>query len=90
LFAHAGKNLTAGSLKSNAGGADTEGACSGILGYTEKAVVSTDFRDEECTSVFDAKAGIQLAGTFMKEVSWYDDEWDYSCKVLDPVNVIVG
>jgi glyceraldehyde 3-phosphate dehydrogenase len=68
----------------------SEGAMSGVLGYTEEAVVSTDFRDEECTSVFDAKAGIQLDGTFVKVVSWYDNEWGYSCKVLDLVKVIVG
>jgi glyceraldehyde 3-phosphate dehydrogenase len=66
------------------------GAMKGILGYTEDAVVSTDFRDEVCTSVFDAKAGIQLDGTFVKVVSWYDNEWGYSCKVLDLVKVIAG
>jgi len=65
-----------------------EGDLKGILGYTEESVVSTDFRDETCTSVFDAKAGIQLDGTFVKVVSWYDNEWGYSCKVLDPINVI--
>jgi glyceraldehyde 3-phosphate dehydrogenase len=68
----------------------SEGTMKGILGYTEESVVSTDFRDEECTSVFDAKAGIQLDGTFMKVVSWYDNEWGYSCKVLDLIKVIVG
>ncbi len=65
-----------------------EGPLKGILGYTEEDVVSTDFRDEVCTSVFDAKAGIQLDGTFVKVVSWYDNEWGYSCKVLDLVKVI--
>lgn len=64
------------------------GALKGILGYTEEDVVSTDFRDEECTSVFDAKAGIQLDKTFVKVVSWYDNEWGYSCKVLDLAKVI--
>ena len=63
--------------------AASEGPLKGILGYTEDAVVATDFRDEVCTSVFDAKAGIQLDGTFVKVVSWYDNEWGYSCKVLD-------
>ncbi len=63
--------------------AASEGPLKGILGYTEDMVVATDFRDEECTSVFDAKAGIQLDGTFVKVVSWYDNEWGYSCKVLD-------
>jgi len=66
----------------------SEGAMKGVLGYTDESVVSTDFRDEECTSVFDAKAGIQLDGTFVKVVSWYDNEWGYSCKVLDLIKVI--
>ncbi len=66
----------------------SEGELKGILGYTEEAVVSTDFRGEACTSVFDAKAGIQLDGTFVKVVSWYDNEWGYSNKVLDLVKVI--
>jgi glyceraldehyde 3-phosphate dehydrogenase len=70
--------------------AESEGALKGILGYTEESVVSTDFRGEECTSVFDAKAGIQLDGTFVKVVSWYDNEWGYSCKVLDLIKVIVA
>ncbi len=68
----------------------SEGAMKGILGYTEDLVVSTDFRDEECTSFFDAGAGIQLDDKFVKVVSWYDNEWGYSCKVLDLINVIVG
>ncbi len=66
----------------------SEGALKGILGYTEEAVVSTDFVGEVCTSVFDAKAGIQLDGSFVKLVSWYDNEWGYSNKVLDLVKVI--
>jgi len=68
----------------------SEGPMAGILGYTDEAVVSTDFRNEECTSVFDSKAGIQLDGTFAKVVSWYDNEWGYSCKVLDLVKVITA
>ena len=68
----------------------SEGSLKGILGYTEDMVVATDFRDEECTSVFDAKAGIQLDDKFVKVVSWYDNEWGYSCKVLDLIKVIVG
>ncbi len=68
--------------------AASEGPLKGILGYTEEAVVSTDFRNETCTSVFDAKAGIQLDGTFVKVVSWYDNEWGYSCKVLDLAAII--
>ena len=63
----------------------SEGSMKGILGYTEDKVVSTDFRGEARTSVFDAGAGIQLDSTFVKVVSWYDNEWGYSCKVLDLV-----
>lgn len=55
----------------------------GIIGYTEDDVVSSDFIGESCTSVFDAKAGIQLTPTFVKLVAWYDNEWGYSCKVVD-------
>ena len=54
-----------------------------IVGYTEEPVVSTDFIGEVCTSVFDASAGIMLNPNFVKLVSWYDNEWGYSCKVLD-------
>jgi len=57
----------------------------GVLGYTEEAVVSNDFLGEERTSVFDAEAGIMLNETFVKVVSWYDNEWGYSCKVVDLV-----
>lgn len=62
-----------------------EGELKGVLGYTEDAVVSTDFLGEVCTSVFDAKAGIALTDTFVKVVSWYDNEIGYSNKVLDLV-----
>ncbi|MCL1964393.1 MAG: type I glyceraldehyde-3-phosphate dehydrogenase [Firmicutes bacterium] len=55
----------------------------GIIGYTEDAVVSSDFIGEVCTSVFDATAGIQLTEKFVKLVAWYDNEWGYSCKVVD-------
>lgn len=61
----------------------SEGPLKGILGYTEDKVVATDFRGEVCTSVFDSGAGIQLDKTFVKVVSWYDNEWGYSNKVLD-------
>jgi len=64
------------------------GPLKGILGYTEDDVVSTDFRHEVRTSVFDAKAGIQLDKTFVKIVAWYDNEWGYSNKVLDLIKVI--
>ena len=65
-----------------------EGELKGILGYTDEAVVSTDFRDDARTSIFDAKAGIQLDGTFVKVCSWYDNEWGYSNKVLEMARVI--
>lgn len=54
-----------------------------ILGYTEEPLVSTDLRGEACTSVFDAKAGIQLDPTFVKLIAWYDNEWGYSSKLID-------
>ncbi|MFC2126306.1 type I glyceraldehyde-3-phosphate dehydrogenase, partial [Bacteroidota bacterium] len=63
--------------------AASEGSMKGVLGYTEDAVVSTDFIGESRTSVFDAGAGIQLSDTFVKVVSWYDNEWGYSVKVVD-------
>ncbi len=64
------------------------GPMAGILGYTEDAVVSTDFLGETCTSVFDASAGIALTDTFVKVVSWYDNEWGYSSKCLDLIRHI--
>jgi glyceraldehyde 3-phosphate dehydrogenase len=66
----------------------SQGAMKGVLGYTEDKVVSTDFRGESCTSVFDADAGMALDGTFVKVVSWYDNEWGYSSKVLEMVRVV--
>ena len=68
--------------------AASEGAMKGVLGYTEDKVVATDFRGEPCTSVFDAEAGIALDKTFVKVVSWYDNEWGYSSKVLEMVRVV--
>ena len=61
----------------------SEGELKGILGYTEDAVVSSDFLGDTRTSIFDAKAGIALTDTFVKVVSWYDNEIGYSNKVLD-------
>ena len=61
----------------------SEGELKGILGYTEDAVVSTDFTSDPRTSIFDAKAGIALNGNFVKVISWYDNEWGYSNKVVD-------
>jgi glyceraldehyde 3-phosphate dehydrogenase len=63
----------------------SEGSMKGVLGYTEEMVVATDFRGETCTSIFDAGAGIALDGTFVKVISWYDNEWGYSSKVCDLV-----
>ena len=70
--------------------AASEGPMKGVLGYTTDKVVATDFRGESCTSVFDAEAGIALDKTFVKVVSWYDNEWGYSCKVLEMARVMVG
>jgi glyceraldehyde 3-phosphate dehydrogenase len=66
----------------------SEGELKGILGYTEDDVVSTDFRNDPRTSIFDAKAGISLDANFVKLISWYDNEWGYSNKVLEMVRVI--
>ncbi len=63
--------------------AASEGELKGILGYTEDAVVSSDFLGDARTSIFDAKAGISLNGNFVKLVSWYDNEWGYSNKVVE-------
>ena len=68
--------------------AAAEGSMKGVLGYTDEKVVATDFRGESCTSTFDADAGIALDSTFVKVVAWYDNEWGYSCKVLDMVRVM--
>ena len=68
--------------------AQSQGALKGVLGYTEDKVVASDFRGEPCTSVFDADAGIALDSTFVKVVSWYDNEWGYSNKCLEMVRVI--
>jgi len=68
--------------------AQSQGALKGVLGYTEDKVVATDFRGDARTSIFDADAGIALDGTFVKVVSWYDNEWGYSNKTLEMVRVI--
>jgi glyceraldehyde 3-phosphate dehydrogenase len=70
--------------------AQSEGAMKGVLGYTEDKVVATDFRGDTRTSIFDADASIALDGTFVKLVSWYDNEWGYSNKCLDMVRVVGG
>ncbi|SFS36851.1 type I glyceraldehyde-3-phosphate dehydrogenase [Sphingobacterium wenxiniae] len=61
----------------------SEGELKGILGYTEDEVVSSDFIGDSRTSIFDAKAGISLNDNFVKVVSWYDNEWGYSNKIID-------
>lgn len=66
----------------------SEGSMKGVLGYTDQKVVSTDFRGESCVSVFDADAGMSLDKTFVKVVSWYDNEWGYSSKILEMARVI--
>ncbi len=66
----------------------SEGSMKGVLAYTEEKVVSTDFRGEACTSTFDAGAGMSLDATFVKLISWYDNEWGYSCKVVEMARVI--
>ena len=68
--------------------AASEGELKGILGYTDESVVSTDFRNDARTSIFDVKAGIQLDPTFVKVCAWYDNEWGYSNKVLEMARVI--
>jgi len=70
--------------------AQSEGALKGILGYTEDKVVATDFRGDARTSIFDADAGIALDPTFVKLVSWYDNEWGYSNKCLEMVRVVAA
>jgi len=70
--------------------AQSEGALKGILGYTEDKVVATDFRGDARTSIFDAEAGIALDKTFVKLVSWYDNEWGYSNKCLEMARVVAA
>ena len=61
----------------------SEGAMKGVLGYTDHDVVSTDFLGDSRSSIFDKKAGIQLSDKFVKIVAWYDNEFGYSCRVID-------
>jgi glyceraldehyde 3-phosphate dehydrogenase len=70
--------------------AQSQGALKRVLGYTEAKVVSTDFRGEVCTSVFDAEAGMALDSTFVKLMAWYDNEWGYSNKCLEMARVVSG
>jgi glyceraldehyde 3-phosphate dehydrogenase len=68
--------------------AASEGELKGILGYTDESVVSTDFRGDSRTSIYDAKAGISLDANFAKVVAWYDNEWGYSNKLVEMIRVI--
>ncbi len=68
----------------------SEGSMKGILGYTEESVVSQDFIGDARTSIFDAGAGIQLSPTFVKVVSWYDNEAGYSNKLVDLAQYVHG
>lgn len=70
--------------------AASEGPMKGILGYTEDDVVSTDFVGDARSSIFDAKAGIALNDKFVKLVSWYDNEWGYSNRVVDLIKHMAG
>ncbi len=70
--------------------AQSQGALKGVLGFTTAKVVSTDFRGEPCTSVFDAEAGMALDNTFVKLMAWYDNEWGYSNKCLEMARVVGG
>ncbi|CAN6713674.1 unnamed protein product [Malus baccata var. baccata] len=69
---------------------ESEGKLKGILGYTEDDVVSTDFVGDSRSSIFDAKAGIALNDNFIKLISWYDNEWGYSCRVVDLISYIAS
>ncbi|CAD6342108.1 unnamed protein product [Miscanthus lutarioriparius] len=70
--------------------AEAEGTLKGILGYVDEDLVSTDFLGDNRSSVFDAKAGIALNGNFVKLVSWYDNEWGYSTRVIDLIRHMYG
>jgi len=87
LTVRLGKPTTYEELKAKVKEA-SEGSMKGILGYTEDEVVSSDFIGEVRSSVFDANAGIQLSPQFVKLVSWYDNEYGYSCRVVDLIKYI--
>ena len=85
LTVNLGKPTTYEDIKATMKAASESKRWKGIIGYTEDAVVSSDFIHDSRTSVFDAGAGIMLTDTFVKLVAWYDNEWAYSCKVVDLV-----
>ena len=66
------------------------GPLRGVLGYTDEEVVSSDMRGQSCTSIFDARAGMQLDPTFVKLIAWYDNEWGYASKLLDLARTVAG
>ncbi len=66
------------------------GSLRGVLGYTDEEVVSSDMRGQACTSIFDARAGMQLDPTFVKLIAWYDNEWGYASKLLDLALAVAG
>jgi glyceraldehyde 3-phosphate dehydrogenase len=66
------------------------GPLRGVLGYTDEEVVSSDMRGQACTSIFDARAGMQLDPTFVKLIAWYDNEWGYASKLLDLARTVAG
>lgn len=68
----------------------SEGPMKGVLGYTEDQVVSTDFIGDTHSSIFDARAGIALSPTFVKLITWYDNEYGYSCRVVDLIKYVYG
>jgi len=83
LTVRLGKECSYDDIKAAMKKAATEGPLKGILDYTEDDVVSSDFYGDDHSSIFDAKAGIQLSKTFVKLVSWYDNEFGYSYRVID-------
>mmetsp|Transcript_38352 Transcript_38352/g.151593 ORF Transcript_38352/g.151593 Transcript_38352/m.151593 type:complete len:122 (-) Transcript_38352:79-444(-) len=83
LTVRLGTSCTYEDIKEAVKRAATDGPMKGILGYTEDSVVSTDFVHDARSSIFDAGAGIMLSDTFVKLVSWYDNEWGYSNRVVD-------
>lgn len=80
------KPATYAEIKATLKAASESGPMKGYLGYTEDEVVSCDFIHDERSSIFDASAGISLNDTFVKLVAWYDNEWGYSCRVIDLIS----
>lgn len=82
LTVRLGKSASYDEIKAKVKAA-AEGPLKGIIGYTEDEVVSSDFIGDSHSSIFDAKAGIQLNNNFVKLIAWYDNEYGYSCRVID-------